>query len=193
MKNPQTKRIFDTYKGTVIKSEGKSDGSGYDHDSSVAENFKNRNSNPDLGDLGSNQDQSENKIDDTPMGQKEAKLADGQYKRSYELRLDIDRESMTQFQYHQTPDTSLNLQGKRFSYQEYKDAPHIKKFNKQKNKDLKQDYKHFQPISGNSPISASIKMPKNVKISFRHQSSKNDLTKKKSPVETKKEKTKIKK
>ena len=33
-------------------------------------------------------------------------------------------------------------------------------------------------------------MPKNVKISFRHSS---DLTKKKSPVETKKDKAKIKK
>jgi len=71
MKNPQTKRIFDTYKGTVIKSEGKSE-SGYDHDSSVAENFKKRNSGGDLNDIMSNQ--SENKNYDTPIGQKEAKF-----------------------------------------------------------------------------------------------------------------------
>lgn len=72
MKNPQTKRIFDTYKGTVIKSEGKSENSGFDHDSSVAENFKKRNSGGDINDMLSNQ--SENKIDDTPIGHKEAKL-----------------------------------------------------------------------------------------------------------------------
>ena len=75
MKNPATKRIFDTYKGTVIKSEGKSENSGYDHDSSVAQDIKNRNSD-DLGAILSNQ--SENKLDDTPIGHKEPKLKDTQ-------------------------------------------------------------------------------------------------------------------